>query len=82
MNIGLVVGSLTAASLVSGIVTLAAPNNDVGASTISPKNQVSARSACSQHAWPYYPGHCLRDLRRPLGRASEARLVYADPPPH
>jgi len=35
-------------------------------------------AACSQSAWPYYEPACLRDRRRPAGRAREVRVVSAE----
>ena len=33
---------------------------------------------CSQRAWPYFEGACLRDSRAPLAQPREVRLVTAD----
>ena len=33
---------------------------------------------CSAKAWPYFEASCLRDTRKPLGQAQDARLVSFD----
>jgi hypothetical protein len=35
-------------------------------------------TSCSQNAWPYFEGACLRDTRKPLGQAREVRFVSTD----
>lgn len=32
-------------------------------------------ASCSSRAWPFYETDCLRDLRRPDGRARAVRIV-------
>ena len=40
-------------------------------------NARPAGSSCSSRAWPFYDTVCLRDLRRPDGRARAVRIVVA-----
>lgn len=79
-----VIGGVAAATLIGGVVIFVAPSTEVKASTPSAKSdrldiQQSANE-CSQHAWPYYPSHCIRDHRRSAGKASEVRFVFAGLP--
>ena len=33
---------------------------------------------CSQNAWPYFEGSCLRDVRNPLAAPGDVRLIATD----
>jgi len=33
---------------------------------------------CSQKAWPYFEGACLRDTQHPLAQPPDVRIVSAD----
>jgi hypothetical protein len=35
-------------------------------------------SDCSQKAWPYFEGACLRNAKNPLGSPRDVRFVTAD----
>jgi hypothetical protein len=77
----LAIASLVAAALTGGVVLFAAPSTEVKANTPSAKSDrhevQQAKDGCSQHAWPYYPGDCIRDYRRSTGKASDVRVVFA-----
>lgn len=53
----------------------------VGAARVADRgdamNARPAGSSCSSRAWPFYDTVCLRDLRRPDGRARAVRIVVA-----
>ena len=77
----LLIASLAAVAIVGGVALLAAPSAEVRANTPATKNdrpetQLVTRE-CAQHAWPYYPGDCIRDHRRSSGKASDVRVVFA-----
>ena len=78
------IGGVAAASLVGGVVLFVAPSTEVKASTPSAKSDrldiQQSRNECSQHAWPYYPSHCIHDYRRSAGKASEVRFVFGGLP--
>ena len=71
-----------AAAALIGVVAFAAPNTEVKASTPALESNAEQlqRTAylCSQHAWPYYQSACVRDHRRPNGRAASVRFVSVD----
>ena len=82
----LLVASLTTVAIVGGVAVLAAPGTEVRANTPSTKSdrpeiQLAAHE-CSQLAWPYYPGDCIRDHRRSSGKASDVRVVFASQMPN
>ncbi len=33
---------------------------------------------CSQKAWPYFEGACLRDVRNPLAQPRDVRIITAN----
>jgi hypothetical protein len=72
----LVIASLTAAAVVAGAAFLATPSAPVKANT-SAVNSHRHEIQCSQHAWRYYPGDCIRDYRHSSGKATEVRVVFA-----
>ena len=38
-------------------------------------------SECSQKAWPYFEGSCLRDAKNPLAQPHDVRIITADRTP-
>ena len=82
----LVIASFAAVTLIGGVVLFVAPSTEVKANTPSAKGDgldiQQANDECSQHAWPYYPGDCIRDYRRSTGKASEVRIVFAGQQPN
>jgi hypothetical protein len=77
----LVIASLTAAAVVAGAAFLATPSAPVKANTSavnSHRHEIQrTTNECSQHAWRYYPGDCIRDYRHSSGKATEVRVVFA-----
>ena len=79
----LVIASFAAVTLIGGVVLFVAPSTEVKANTPSASAKGDrfdiqrANDECSQHAWPYYPGDCIRDHRRSTGKASDVRVVFA-----
>ena len=82
----LLVASLATVAIIGGVAVLAVPGAEVRANTPSmksdrPETQLATHE-CSQHAWPYYPGDCIRDHRRSSGKASDVRVVFASQMPN
>jgi hypothetical protein len=82
----LLIASLAAPTTVGGVALLTTPSAEVKASTPSatrdrPEIQIITHE-CAQHAWPYYPGVCIRDHRRSSGKASDVRVVFASQLPN
>ncbi|MGC2013090.1 MAG: hypothetical protein WA693_18805 [Pseudolabrys sp.] len=76
----LVIASLTAAAVVAGAAFLATPSAPVKATSAvnSHRHEIQrTTNECSQHAWRYYPGDCIRDYRHSSGKATEVRVVFA-----
>ena len=77
----LAIASLAAAALTGGVVLFAAPSTEVKVNIPSTKGDrleiQRAKDECIEHAWPYYPGDCIRDYRRSTGKASDVRVVFA-----
>jgi len=82
----LIVSSITAATLIAGIVTFAttsAPAADVLAVTVPDANhtkgdrlRVAAKgSGCSVNGWPNFEPECQFDLREPGGAARNVRVI-------
>jgi hypothetical protein len=82
----LLIASTAIVAIVGGVVILAAPSAEVRANTPTAKSDQPeiqlAADECSQHAWPYYPGNCIRDHRRSSGKASDVRVVFASQLPN
>ena len=82
----LLVASLATVAIIGGVAFLAVPGAEVRANTPSTKSDRPdiqlATHECSQHAWPYYPGDCIRDHRRSSGKASDVRVVFASQMPN
>ncbi len=82
----LLIASLAAVAIVGGVAILAGPGAEVRANTPATKSarpeiQLVTRE-CAQHAWPYYPGNCIRDHRHSSGKASDVRVVFASQMPN
>ena len=80
-----IVSGIAAMAVFGSVVyVLAVPSTEVMASIPQPavkSDRLDIRpigTACSQHAWPYYDNACLRDRRRPTGRAREVRVLSVD----
>jgi hypothetical protein len=82
----LLVASLATVAIIGGVAFLAVPCAEDRANTPSMKSDRPeiqlATHECSQHAWPYYPGDCIRDHRRSSGKASDVRVVFASQMPN
>jgi hypothetical protein len=82
----LLIASLASVAVVSGVALLAAPGAEVRANIPATKSDRPdiqlATHECAQHAWPYYPGDCIRDHRRSSGKASDVRVVFASQLPN
>lgn len=82
----LLIASLAAPTTVGGVAFFATPGAEVKASTPlatsdRPEIQITTPE-CAQHAWPYYPGVCIRDHRSSSGKASDVRVVFASQLPN
>lgn len=77
----LVIASFAAVAFVGGAALFITPSTEVKANTPAATSDAldnqRTTDGCSQHAWPYYPGDCIRDYRRSTGKASEVRIVFA-----
>jgi hypothetical protein len=77
-----VIACLAAATLIAGAVLFFAPSSEVKANTPSASAKAEgldtqqAKDDCTLHAWPYYPGECIRDYRRSTGKAHDVRVVF------
>jgi len=82
----LLIVSTAIVAIVGGVAISAAPNAEVRANTPTTNSDRPeirlATHECAQHAWPYYPGDCIRDHRRSSGKASDVRVVFASQLPN
>ena len=78
----LLVTSLATSTLISGVVPFVAPDAELKASAsvavAAAQQPQQSADPCSQQAWPYYQGDCVRDGRQPTGRGTNVRFVSAD----
>jgi hypothetical protein len=69
-------------AFVASCVILAAPGTEASATASTAKSQIldirPSTPVCSEQAWPYYQSKCIRDDRRPMGKAIAVRIVAAD----